>query len=57
MLFRSDAAQLRAMTGIKTPDALQLAACLHAGCQTFVTNDRRLPALPGLRVIELDDYL
>ena len=47
------AAQLRAATGVKTPDALQLAAALTAGCRTFVTNDRRLPALPGLRILQL----
>lgn len=50
------AAQLRAATSVKTPDALQLAAALSAGCRTFVTNDRRLPALPGLRILQLADY-
>jgi predicted nucleic acid-binding protein len=50
------AAQLRAATGVKTPDALQLAAALGAGCRTFLTNDRRLPAIPGLRVIQLSSY-
>jgi predicted nucleic acid-binding protein len=51
-----DAAQLRAATGVKTPDALQLAAALGFGCTTFVTNDRRLPELPGMRVLKLADY-
>lgn len=51
------AAQLRAATGVKTPDALQMAAALASGCTTFVTNDRRLPSLPGLRVIQLASYL
>ena len=50
------AAQLRAATGVKTPDALQLAAALGAGCETFVTNDRRLPVIPGLRVVQLSSY-
>jgi len=50
------AASLRAVTGVRTPDALQLAAALGAGCKTFVTNDRRLPAIPGLRVIQLSQY-
>jgi predicted nucleic acid-binding protein len=50
------AAQLRAATGVKTPDALQLAAALAGGCRTFVTNDRRLPPLPGLRILQLADY-
>jgi predicted nucleic acid-binding protein len=51
------AAQLRAATGVKTPDALQLAASIGAGCQTFVTNDRRLPSIPGLRIVELSSYV
>jgi predicted nucleic acid-binding protein len=50
------AAQLRAATGVKTPDALQLAAALGAGCTTFVTNDRRVPAIRGMRVLQLGDY-
>ena len=51
------AAQLRSVTGVKTPDALQMVAALTAGCTTFVTNDRRLPAVPGLRVLQLSSYL
>jgi len=50
------AAQLRAATGVKVPDALQLVAAIGAGCSTFVTNDRRLPSIPGLRVLELASY-
>jgi predicted nucleic acid-binding protein len=50
------AAQLRAVTGIKTPDALHLASALAMGCRTFVTNDRRLPSLPGLKVIQVSSY-
>ena len=50
------AAALRAKTGAKTPDAIQLAAARLAGCTTFVTNDRRLPSLPGLRVLSVKDY-
>ena len=50
------AAQLRAATGVKTPDALQLVAAIGAGCATFLTNDRRLPSVPGLRILELTAY-
>lgn len=50
------AAQLRALTGVRTPDALQLAAAHDAGCTTLVTNDRRLPAVPGLRIVQLAPY-
>jgi predicted nucleic acid-binding protein len=49
------AAQLRAVTGVRTPDALQLVAALGSGCTAFVTNDRRLPAIPGLRIVQLEE--
>jgi len=51
-----DAAQLRAATGVKTPDALQLVAAISSGCSTFVTNDRRIPKISGPRVLQLADY-
>lgn len=47
------AAQLRARYSVRTPDALQLAAALSAGCTAFVTNDRRLPEVRGIRLIGL----
>jgi predicted nucleic acid-binding protein len=50
------AAQLRATTAVKTPDALQMVAALAAGAKTFLTNDRRLPVIPGLRVVQLESY-
>ena len=50
------AALLRATTGIKTPDALQLTAAIAAKCRTFLTNDRRLPTVPGLRITQLNSY-
>ena len=51
------AAQLRAATSVKTPDALHLVAAIGAGCTTFLTNDRRLPPVPGLRILELASYV
>jgi predicted nucleic acid-binding protein len=51
------AAHVRATTGVKTPDALQLVSALGAGCRTFLTNDRELPQIPGLRVIQLSSYV
>lgn len=42
-------AQIRAATGIATPDALQLAVSLAAGCTVFVTNNRCLPTCRGSR--------
>ena len=38
-------------------DALQLATSLATGCSALVTNDRRLPTVPGLRVIQLGAYV
>ena len=51
------AAQLRAATGVKTPDALQLVAAIGDGCTTFLTNDRRLPPVPGLRLADLTSHV
>ncbi len=51
------AAQLRAATGVKTPDALQLVAALGAGCAAFLTNDRALPTVPRLRILQLSSYI
>ena len=51
------AAQLRAATGVKTPDALQIVSALSAGCRALVTNDRDLPAVPGLPIVQLSSYL
>lgn len=50
------AAQLRASTGVATPDALQLAAALAMQCSAFVTNDRRLPVVSNLKVLQLSTY-
>jgi predicted nucleic acid-binding protein len=51
------AAALRAAYNIRTPDALQLAAAHAASCQSFVTNDRHMPAPPGITVIQLSDHI
>lgn len=49
-------AQIRAVTGMRTPDALQVAAALRTRSTAYLTNDRRLPDVPGLRVLQLRDY-
>jgi predicted nucleic acid-binding protein len=51
------AAQLRAVAGVRTPDALQLAAALSEGCTAFVTNDQRIRSLPNLPVLQLGNYI
>lgn len=50
------AAHLRARHRVRTPDALQLAAALATACTSFITSDRRLPQIPGLRILDLDHY-
>lgn len=49
------AAQLRARAKVTTPDALQLAGALHARATAFVTHDRRLPDVPGMRIVSVSD--
>jgi predicted nucleic acid-binding protein len=51
------AAQLRAAYRIRTPDSLQIVAALSQRCSAFVTNDRALPELPGLKVVQLRDHI
>ncbi len=50
------AARLRAATGVKTPDSLQLVTAIAAGCAVFLTNDRDLPTISGIRVLQLSSY-
>lgn len=49
------AALLRARYTLRTPDALQIATALHAGCQSFLTNDRALKRVTDLRVLILQE--
>jgi predicted nucleic acid-binding protein len=52
------AAQIRAVSpGVRAPDALQLAAALTEECSAFVTNDRRLLHVGGVRTILLSDFV
>jgi predicted nucleic acid-binding protein len=45
------ATELRARHGLKTPDALHLAAAIHHGCNALWTNDNRLAlAAPGVAI-------
>jgi len=51
------AAQLRATFRIRPPDALQVAAAIVSDCRTFLTNDRQIPSISGLKVLQLKEYL
>jgi predicted nucleic acid-binding protein len=49
------AAGLRARYRLRTPDALQIAAALAAGCEAFLTNDVTLRRVTDLEVLILDE--
>ncbi|MBV9279520.1 MAG: PIN domain-containing protein [Chloroflexi bacterium] len=49
-----EAARLRAVRELRTPDAIQLATARLAGAHIFVTNGTRLAAVPDLPVLVLD---
>jgi predicted nucleic acid-binding protein len=55
LVIAERAADLRARYRFRTPDALQIAAALAAGCQAFLTNDPQLKRTKELRVLILDD--
>ncbi|MDP9136801.1 MAG: type II toxin-antitoxin system VapC family toxin [Pseudomonadota bacterium] len=49
------AASLRADKTLKLPDAIHIATARAAGCTAFLTNDRKIRALPGMRVSLWDE--
>jgi len=51
------AAQLRAAHSIKTPDAIQLATALLNRCSIFLTNDKDIPPIAGIRILCVSSYL
>jgi predicted nucleic acid-binding protein len=50
-----EAARLRASHNISTPDSIQMATAISAGASFFLTNDTRLPSLPNLKTLVLED--
>src|SRR6266516_1309501 len=59
LIFHQDiaeeAARLRAFHSIRTPDSIQMATAIVGNAPFFLTNDKRLPSLPNLKVLILDD--
>ncbi len=49
------AADLRARYGLRTPDALHIAAAISAGCDTFLTNDSSFKRVAEIGVLVLDE--
>jgi predicted nucleic acid-binding protein len=52
-----EAARLRAIANLRLPDAIHGATAILSGCETFLTNDRRLTALPGIEVVVLSEVI
>ena len=50
-----EASRLRAFHNIRTPDSIQMATAIFGGASFFLTNDTRLPSLPNLKTLVLDD--
>ncbi|GFE71680.1 PIN domain-containing protein [Chroococcus sp. FPU101] len=53
----TQAAQLRATTNLRTPDAIHVATALNTGSTMFLSNDRRIRQVPNLSIIVLQDVL
>jgi predicted nucleic acid-binding protein len=51
------AAELRARYRLKTPDAIQIAVAIQAGCEAFLTNDKNHKRVQEVRVLFLGDFL
>ncbi|MDM9384141.1 type II toxin-antitoxin system VapC family toxin [Chlorogloeopsis sp. ULAP01] len=51
------AANLRATTNLKTPDAIHAATALSVNCNQFLTNDKGFRNVPGLPVVILSEVL
>lgn len=51
-----EAAKIRAIYGLRTPDAIFIATALEEKAEAFVTNDLRLKAVKGIEIIVLGEY-
>ncbi|MBW4510521.1 MAG: PIN domain-containing protein [Scytonematopsis contorta HA4267-MV1] len=56
-LILRQAANLRATTNLKTPDAIHAATALSISCDQFITNDKGFRNIPGLPVVILSEIL
>lgn len=51
------AANLRATSNLKTPDAIHAATALSVSCNQFISNDKGFRNIPGLPVVILSEVL
>lgn len=51
------AARIRAVYRLKTPDSIQLAAAFSKACTTFLTHDRPLSKVRGIKILQIGRYL
>jgi len=49
------AARIRALYGLRLPDAIQISFAIDAGCQAIVCNDQSMLRVTELRVLIVDD--
>lgn len=52
-----EAANLRATTSLRTPDAIHAATALSINCTLFLTNDKNFRNIPNLPVVVLSEVL
>lgn len=50
-------AQLQANYNLKLPDALQIATAIIIGCDSFLTNDKRLSRVSELQILVVSDFV
>ncbi|MGB6131746.1 MAG: type II toxin-antitoxin system VapC family toxin [Acidobacteriaceae bacterium] len=50
----AEAARIRAVHGLKVPDAIQIATFRFGGATSFLTNDAGMASIQGLQVLCLD---
>jgi predicted nucleic acid-binding protein len=50
-------AKIRAKSGIRTPDAIQIGTSVHSEADYFLTNDKRLKSVEDIPVIILEDFV
>lgn len=51
------AAQLQASYNLKLPDAVQIATAIITGCDSFLTNDKKLSRVSELQILVVSDFV